>query len=113
MSGKIIRTGSDAVPRTTTTDWARLRVLADDEIDIAIAGDEDAYAIETEVLGRSGSAYRYVVYKDAQSRFGWHLVAANGHVLASSNEAFESKAEATNAIAKVRAALLGGRQLAA
>jgi uncharacterized protein YegP (UPF0339 family) len=113
MSGTTIRTGSDVVPKPTQTDWARLKSLRDDEIDAAIAGDADAYALETEALGRSGSAYRYEVYQLAPSRFGWRLVSSEGRIFATSEGAFASKAEVRKAIAEVRAALLGGHLIAA
>ncbi len=113
MSGKIIRTGSDAASKSTQTDWARLKSLSDDDIDFAIADDVDAYALETEVLGRRGSAYRYEVYQTIESQFGWRLVSSDGRIFATSDQSFASKGDALKAISEVRAALLGGRQLAA
>ncbi len=113
MSGKTIRTVSDAVPKPTQTDWTRLKALSDDEIDAAIADDADAYALDSELLGRSGSAYRYQIYQIAPSHFGWRLVSADGRIFATSQEGFTSESEARSAIAEIRAALLGGRHLAA
>lgn len=113
MSGKTIKTSSDAVPKHTRTDWEHLKALTNDDIDAAIANDADAYALDTEVLGRSGSAYRYEVYQTAGSHFAWRLISSDGRIFATSDERFASKAEARRAIADVRAALLGARQLAA
>lgn len=113
MSGKIIRTGSGADHRQSRTDWARVKALTDAEIDAAIACDPDAYALETETHGRTGSAYHYEVFEETAGKYRWRLVGANGQAMALSHESYASKAAARKAIGAMRDALLGGKSMAA
>ena len=52
-------------------------------------------------LRRAPSA-RFEVYRDADGRFRWHLRAANGRVIATSETAYATKASAVSSIATVR-----------
>jgi uncharacterized protein YegP (UPF0339 family) len=113
MNGKTIRTGSVVDHKASRTDWARVKGLSDAAIDAAIADDADAYALDAEVLGRADSNYHYEVHRDDQGGFRWRLVAKDGEVLASSHSAYRSKNAVKNAIAILRAALLGDDSLAA
>jgi uncharacterized protein YegP (UPF0339 family) len=97
----------------TLTDWQRLKAVDDAAIDAAIADDADAYALETEALGRIDSAYHYEVLRDETGGFRWRLVAGGGGVLATSPNAFPTKEAVTRAIAELRAAVLGSDLLAA
>lgn len=112
MSDKFIKIGSDVAPEAGRTDWARVQKLSDKEIDIAIAGDSESYALDTEILGRAGSAYHYEVYRAGRG-FRWRLLSGDGEAVASSPDSFRTKAAAFHAIAEVRQALLGGSALAA
>jgi uncharacterized protein YegP (UPF0339 family) len=99
MNGKTIRTGSVLDHKASQTDWARVKGLSDAEIDAAIADDADAYALDSEVLGRANSTYHYEVYGDDKRGFRWRLVAKDGKVLASSHSAYRSKNAVMSAIA--------------
>jgi uncharacterized protein YegP (UPF0339 family) len=113
ISGKTIRTSSGAAAKEGRTNWSRVRGRSDEEIDTEISGDPDTYALESEVLGRADSSYHYVVYRLADGQFRWKLLSADRKAVASSPDSFRTKAAALNAIAEVRAALLGGNALAA
>ena len=45
---------------------------------------------------------KFEIYADAAGKYRWRLVAGNGQNVASSGEAFESKASATRAAENVR-----------
>lgn len=45
---------------------------------------------------------KFQIYADKGGEFRWRLVAANGQTVASSGEAFDSKANAKRAAEKVR-----------
>ena len=98
----------DADFERSATDWARLRVLDDEQIARAVAVDDDSYLVETaDVLGHREAGYRYVIYMDASRRWRWKLASSDGHVIAQSGEAMRTKAAATASIATARRLLLG------
>lgn len=90
-----------------------MKSLSDKEIAAAIVADPDTYSLEAEILGRTGSAYHYVVFREAAGKFRWRLIGADGRAMAQSHESFGSKATARKAIAGMRDALLGGKSMAA
>lgn len=112
MNGKVTRIGLDEDSKGSSTDWARLRSLTEEEIELAIAADDDAYRLD-EFLGRTGASYRYVIYLDRSERWRWRLLAAGGEVIAVSGQAFPSRDAVQAAIETLRDALLGARSKAA
>ena len=44
----------------------------------------------------------YIIWRDASGQWGWHLVAANGRVIANSSELYETRAECLEAIELVK-----------
>jgi uncharacterized protein YegP (UPF0339 family) len=114
MNAKLTRIASDAESDESLTDWARLRALTDEEIETAIAGDPDSYAIEQgEELGRKGASFRYQIYRDPGESWRWRLVSANGEILAVGGQGFPSRKAVAAAISSLRDALLGARSEAA
>jgi uncharacterized protein YegP (UPF0339 family) len=114
MNGKHIRSGSTVGDESSQTNWARLRALAEEEIETAIAGDPDSYSIdEAELLGRKGASYRFEIYHNRDGVWQWRLLASGGEVLAVSGRAFPSRQSVEGAIASLRDALLGAQSQAA
>ena len=114
MSGSYTRIGLEEDRDGSRTDWVRLRALTDEEIELAIAADPDAYPVEeTDLIGRRKGSYSYQLYRDTAGNWRWALRSADGQVLAVSGKAFASRADAERAITELREAILGARSAAA
>lgn len=109
MSGKTIRIDLDAASEMNRTDWQRVRMLCDADIDAAISDDPDWLAFEGDDFRKaSANEYIYQVIK-VEDRWTWRLVAADGSVIAVGPADFATKRAVTDALRGLRAALIGGR----
>ena len=52
--------------------------------------------------GHDQAAMRFELYRDSRGRFRWRLKAGNGRVIATANEAYNTKAACRQAIERVR-----------
>jgi uncharacterized protein YegP (UPF0339 family) len=79
------------------TDWARVDALTDADIEAALQDDPDAVLLEPYALGT------FVIYRDTDGLFRWHLSLPNGQLLASSSEGYATIAASKESIALLRA----------
>ena len=101
MSERITRVSLAEAVDGDRTDWVRLGALTDQQIDAAIEGNTDSFAMQTNQM----STARYSVYQDGAGQWRWRLTDAQGQILARSGGSFRSRSAATTALAVVRAAL--------
>jgi uncharacterized protein YegP (UPF0339 family) len=68
---------------------------------LAIFADQRANGLGP--VARKRLAMKFVIYADGGGNYRWRLVAGNGQTIATSGEAFASKANATRAAENVKA----------
>lgn len=83
------------------TDWSRIRGLRDEEIDAAIADDEDCFAMTDQRIANCGSKrVALQIRKRPDGRFRWKL-SVNGIVVEEDRRGAKSSAKARKAMLRL------------
>jgi uncharacterized protein YegP (UPF0339 family) len=93
------------------TDWDRVRTLTDAEIDAAISGDPDTFALsdaelDAIIASKQADHARYYILQTRDGHFRWYLMGASGAILAAAYEGAATKEEAQAGIMALRAAAI-------
>ncbi len=92
------------------TDWKRLRDLTDAEIDEALAGDDESYALNSEELAaHRDERFAYQIYRAEDRQWHWRLVDRSGRILAQSHDGLPTRKAVQKALADLRFAVLGAQ----
>ena len=100
MSEKFSDRASDTGNDSPRTDWSHLGNRSDDDIDAAIAGDEDTFALTPADLRPDGPGFRFVACDN--DRWCWHFYGESGKLLAQSGQTYPTVIEAISAADQIR-----------
>jgi uncharacterized protein YegP (UPF0339 family) len=89
MSEKITAGRSGERVREDRTDWARLRVMTDDQNEANIAGDFDSWPVDDQARG-----YFFHVRSAGNGRWTWDMVDRDSRIVARAPEDYTSRESA-------------------